>query len=101
MGDRSSDRTFHGTVSGHGLTCISFTTDDGHHYALTGDAIPARVRKIAHSGFRAGSGAPQQATLTVVGHVDTQAMSSCAGYTVLVAGKVTVESVGQASVPGT
>ncbi len=85
-------------MTGHGLTCIGFTADDGTRYALTGKAIPARVRKVAHSGFRAGGGEPKRATLIVVGHVDPHTMNTC-GYMTLVASKVTVTSVGPTPVP--
>lgn len=94
----AAEQTFHGKVAGHGLTCIGFTTDDGKRYDLTGKAIPARVRKVAHSGFRDGGGKPLEAKLTVIGHVEPHAMSTC-GYTVLMASKVTVTSVGPMSVP--
>ncbi|TWP37929.1 hypothetical protein [Leekyejoonella antrihumi] len=94
-----ADRTFHGTVLGHGLTCIGFTTTDGDRYALTGNTIPAKLSQVAHSGFQEGNRLPLQAEVTVVGHVAPHAMSTC-GYTVLVASKVTITSVGKATVPG-
>lgn len=94
------DRTFHGTVGGIGLTCIVFRAKDGKQYSLTGKAVPARIKQIAHSGFQQGNRKQQKATLTVVGHVAPHLMSTC-GMTTLVASKVTITSVGPAAVPAT
>lgn len=91
-----TDRAFHGTILGSGVTCVPFTGVDGKRYALSGPGVTKRVRTLARSGFgrKTLHSSPSQrmiATVTVVGHIEPHAMNTC-GYATLVASKVTVES---------
>lgn len=79
----AGDITLKGSVSGTGLTCVSFEAENGARYALGGGpGLPGKLIAVAHSFGRRSSlkdqpSRGQTATVTLTGHVVRGAMSTC------------------------
>lgn len=78
----AGDITLKGSVSGAGLTCVSFEAENGARYALGGPGLPGKLVAVAHSFGQRSSlkdqpSRGQTATVTLTGHVVRGAMSTC------------------------